>query len=135
MKQKTGVIYQFLRFGYPGRTIVDEKGVQYIQKGKGPKKGVVAAVLKNGKISIGISLLSPKEPKYTYKPAECKGKNNKRILYSKAIPNYNWKQAVELAIKRAESGENKSPRISEFNEWQKIQFEEFEDRCHRYFKI
>jgi len=134
MEQTRDVIFQYLRFGHPNKIVTDVNGVQYKQVARGPRRGVVAATLVNGKISVGITLLSPKEPFYTYTDGtiNVKGKEKK---VNKRVKNIDWSQAINTAIERAKNGPSLyNPRLSDFSAWQRDQILHFMKRCGRYFK-
>jgi hypothetical protein len=132
MEQTRDVIFEFARPGWRGMTVTDTNGVQFEQITRGPKKGVFAGTLVNGKVSVGISLLSPAEPDYLFEPVEIKVKDKPKQV-SKKIRNIDWNKAIELAVSRAK---DPSKNINKkLNSWQLDQLEIFKKRCERYFKI
>jgi hypothetical protein len=134
MQQTKEAIFEYLRpgFVYGNDVITDDYGVKYalVQLSRGPRRGVLAATVIDGKISIGISLLSPDEPINTYQVVE-REINGKSKKVSQRVKNINWDKATQVAIARAKKQE---PNPVLRYEWQADQLAIFEKRARNYFK-
>jgi len=138
-------VYEKLRLGFVGakEEIFSPDGTRFLveQTNKGRPLGVVAAVKKNGKLELGWSLISPKEPEFKVEcvpsqvmisGARDPQKNGvKQITVRRKKSGLDWDLGRNLALRRAR-GEEPNPKLPA---GLKPSVDHFEARARKFFGI